>query len=455
MKRTRNTFFALATRMIGFGVLIGLIFPFFVNLFGVPKSIAFSGPFIASCVTAGILVGLVNIVITHVTVKKKLTQLTKTMDQVKDSIISVSESGKIGDCNPEHCSIPVETQDEFGQSAQAFNELITAFSNSLRMLDDIKTYTAIFSGQLDLHALAQYALERMMRATDANAGAILFAHEGEIALLHEFGIRDAASLCQEVHIARAFVKGESCLIVHPADVIVESTLTQFHPKEVIVEPVLFQNVPLAVIVLARAEAFESGYNKQISIFTQSLAVALHNALEHEQLQKLAALDPLTGLLNRRFGLVRLAEEYSRAVRRNAPLGVLMIDIDHFKQVNDTYGHMAGDRVLKNITAQIRSAMREGDIALRYGGEEFLVILPGASKDDVFIIAERIRHAVREQKTGYGDQQIGATVSIGVDAMPESGVGSELELIGNADEALYRAKRAGRDRVLMHGVSLIE
>lgn len=449
MKRVKNTFFALAARMIGFGLLIGLVFPVFMLALGVPSSIALGGLFFASCVIAGVIVGFVNILITHVTVKKKLMQLTGKMQEVKDSIITISENGKIGDCNPEHCCIPLETQDEFGQCAEAFNELIGSFANSLRMLDDIKTYTAIFSGQLDLHALAEYALERLMRGTNASAGAILFDQDGEIGVLQSFGIRDVACLCKDVHILNAFSRGESFLISHPADVIVESTLTQFHPKEVIVEPVLFQNVPIAVILLARAESFESGYGKQIAIFTQSLAVALHNALEHEQLQKLAALDPLTGVLNRRFGLVRLREEYSRAVRRGTPLGILMIDIDHFKQVNDTYGHMAGDRVLRNVTAQIRQGMREGDILLRYGGEEFLVILPGASKEDVFVVAERVRHAARDQKTHYGDAQISVTISSGVDSMPESTVNGELELINNADEALYRAKRAGRDKVTLH------
>lgn len=91
-------------------------------------------------------------------------------------------------------------------------------------------------------------------------------------------------------------------------------------------------------------------------------------------------------------MIRLREEYSRFSGAAAPLAVLMFDIDHFKQVNDTYGHVVGDRVLKNITNSIRQGIREGDILLRYGGEEFMVILPGASKkSDAFTIAERVRH----------------------------------------------------------------
>ena len=449
MRRLQNTFLQLATRMIGFGLLIGIVFPFFMLLLGVPRTIAFSSLFLASCVIAGVLVGFVNIVLTGVTVKRKLTTLTGKMQEVKGSIITISENGRIGDCDPEHCSIPVETDDEFGQSARAFNELISSFASSLRMLDDIKTFTAIFSSQLDLHALSEYALDRVMKGTNADAGALLLEQEGEVVVLHSFGIREAQTLSHDAHILRAFSKGESFSLAHPEEVIVESTLTQFRPKEVIVEPVKFKNVPIAVILLAKSEPCQADTVRQPPIFTQSLAVAMHNALEHEQLQKLAALDPLTGILNRRFGMVRLREEYSRSVRRGVPLAVMMFDIDHFKQVNDTYGHVVGDRVLRNIANQIRQGMREGDILLRYGGEEFMVILPGANKEDALAIAERVRHIVRDNVTMFGENQICVTISVGLDSMPESSVAGETELIANADEALYRSKNSGRDKTTIH------
>jgi diguanylate cyclase (GGDEF)-like protein len=445
MKRIQNTFLNLAIRMIGFGVLIGIVFPFFMLLLGVPQSIALSGLFLASCIIAGVLVGFVNILISRITVRSKLKVLTGKMLEVKDSIITISENGKIGDCNPEHCSIPIETDDEFGQSAQAFNELISSFASSLRMLDDIKTFTAIFSSQLNLHALSEYALDRVMNGTGADAGAILLEQDGEIVVLHSFGICEVKTLAEDPHVLRTFSKGESFSIIHPASIIVESTLTQFHPNEVIIEPVKFKSVPIAVILLAKAEHFQAENVRQLAIFTQSLAVALHNAMEHEQLQKLAALDPLTGVLNRRFGMVRLHEEYSRSVRRGSPLAVLMFDIDHFKQVNDTYGHVVGDRVLRNISGMIRQGIREGDILLRHGGEEFMVILPGASRDDAFTIAERVRHIVRENATTYGANQICVTISVGLDSMPETSINNEQELIANADEAMYRSKNSGRDK----------
>ncbi len=445
----KNTFAKLAVYMIGFGLFIGIVFPFFMILLGVSTEIAFSGWFIASCVISGVIVGFVNIAISRTIVKKKLHTVTSKMKEVKDTIISVSDSGNIAECNPEHCAVPVETQDEFGSSAQAFNELISAFASSLRTLDEIKTFTATFSCQLDLQSLAEQALNLVRGGTHADAGAILADQDGEIRLLQSTGIREAKNLETDENILTAFAKGERIYTCYPKNVVVNSTLTQFLPSEVLIEPILYKNVPIAVILLAKADAFGAENLKKLPIFTQSLAVALHNAFDHEQLQKLAALDPLTGVLNRRFGMVRMHEEYARSVRKDIPLGVMMLDIDHFKRINDTYGHVVGDRVLKNLAFQIRQGMREGDVLMRYGGEEFVVILPGAAKGDTFAIAERIRHIVSENKTTYGDSSIQITISIGCDAFPETSIKEEAELIKNADEAMYNSKNTGRNRTTIH------
>lgn len=164
------------------------------------------------------------------------------------------------------------------------------------------------------------------------------------------------------------------------------------------------------------------------------------------MQRLAALDPLTGVYNRRFGLGRLHEEFERAVRANTPLGVLMLDIDHFKNVNDTYGHLVGDRLLKSVVGIARMILREGDILVRYGGEEFLAVLPAASTDDVRLIGERIRRAIEESSIAEGQQTIRVTVSLGGSAYPSQNVEKAEALVQFADDALYRAKDTGRKRL---------
>ncbi len=224
----------------------------------------------------------------------------------------------------------------------------------------------------------------------------------------------------------------------PDDIIVESILTEFRPKEAIAQPVKYKGIPLGIIVLATATHFSLALSKELDIFANGLGLALHNSLEHEQLQKLAALDPLTGIYNRRFGLTRLHEEYDRSVRSGVSIGVMIFDIDHFKQVNDTYGHIAGDRVLRNITQLARTALRDGDILIRYGGEEFLIVLPGASKKDLSLVAERMRLIIRESETSYGESKIKVTINIGCDAYPETDLNKDQDLLINAYEALYWA-----------------
>lgn len=124
----------------------------------------------------------------------------------------------------------------------------------------------------------------------------------------------------------------------------------------------------------------------------------------------------------------------------------MFDLDHFKSVNDTYGHLVGDRVLVHMAKLARSVMREGDVLVRYGGEEFLAILPAASREDCRAVGERLRRLVQESAVRDGEQEIRITVSAGVAATPELTVDSPNDLVSQADQALYEAKDMGRNQV---------
>ncbi|MFA6846248.1 MAG: GGDEF domain-containing protein, partial [Sphaerochaetaceae bacterium] len=150
--------------------------------------------------------------------------------------------------------------------------------------------------------------------------------------------------------------------------------------------------------------------------------------------------------NRRFGIARLHEEFVRAVKQNTSMGLLMMDIDNFKQVNDTYGHSIGDRVLKTVALTARAQLREGDIIVRLGGDEFILVLLGASRSDSRDIGEKIRRIIEEKRVSYGEQSIHITVSIGGTSFPEFDADYEKELIEEADRSLYLVKNSGRNRV---------
>jgi diguanylate cyclase (GGDEF)-like protein len=241
------------------------------------------------------------------------------------------------------------------------------------------------------------------------------------------------------------------IISLPEGVRVEGVLTTFRPTEVILEPVLYKEVMLGLIILASAGHFTQNARDRLGLFTQSLALALHNDMLFDRLERLAALDPLTGVYNRRFGMTRLHEEFGHSLRMEAPLGVVMFDLDHFKQVDDVYGHLTGDRVLTRMAKAARGVMREGDILVRYGGEAFLVVLPGASRKDVLAIADRLRRKVEQSSVANGEDVIKVTVSAGGVSYPESDAASEMELVEWADKALYQAKESGRNCVVMANV----
>jgi diguanylate cyclase (GGDEF)-like protein len=172
-----------------------------------------------------------------------------------------------------------------------------------------------------------------------------------------------------------------------------------------------------------------------------------------RLQQLAAMDALTGLLNRRFGLDRLNEQFARAVCCHEALGVILFDIDRFKAVNDTFGHHAGDRVLKAVADAAQDVLRDGDTLMRYGGEEFLAVLPGADLDEVQQIGERLRRRVEATVINDRHHELGATVSLGAVAFPATVVTDIDELVRCADAAMYVAKSTGRNRLTFAGASI--
>ena len=180
------------------------------------------------------------------------------------------------------------------------------------------------------------------------------------------------------------------------------------------------------------------------ILARTFAIALSNAVKHEQLQRVAALDPLTSCYNRRFGLARLREEFNRSIRSDSVLSLVIFDIDHFKSVNDTYGHLIGDRVIAKVAEAARSQLRDEDILVRYGGEEFLCILPGVSSCDAESICERIRVEIEGLIVVDRKRKIGCTVSLGYATCPTQELDSERKLLQAADDALYRAKKNGRN-----------
>jgi diguanylate cyclase (GGDEF)-like protein len=193
-------------------------------------------------------------------------------------------------------------------------------------------------------------------------------------------------------------------------------------------------------------------NKQVKLFqvesevAKKLAHRKHTEVEGvmAQAHEISQLDPLTFLPNRRMIVRELQDEVLRAERYHSPLSISIVDVDHFKNVNDTYGHLAGDEVLRQVAIQLRDNIRHPDLAGRFGGEEFLILLPNSSSTAASEQAARLCKCVREMVVRTTDQTVQVTISIGIGEF-NNGVDTWETLVNRADKALYRAKTNGRDR----------
>jgi diguanylate cyclase (GGDEF)-like protein len=195
---------------------------------------------------------------------------------------------------------------------------------------------------------------------------------------------------------------------------------------------------------ATGKAFDRGSLEIYESIAPQLAVAVDRAMLKEkagQFEQLSVTDPLTGLLNRRYIEARLTEEVKRSNRHGFPMSFMMLDVDNFKAYNDRYGHPAGDEALKLVGHVIRETLRGADVAARFGGEEFSILLPQTTGDEAAAIAERIRYNM--ELTSFHHRQV--TVSIGI-ASCSAELCSAPNIVSAADRALYEAKRRGRNRV---------
>ncbi len=447
VRLTRSVFDDLAIWMIGVGIVIGAIFPPMLVGFGVPAEIVLTPFFFVVCLLAGIVVGGINIRLMRVVVMPRLRALVDGMQMIQSVIESATYTGDWSDCDPESCQLPVDSDDVIGESASAFNHLIGVLQHSHEVEERVGEFSKTMTSQLELGPLCNGALSGFIAATSATAGAILADVGGELSVLASFGIAAPESLCENDHVRMALRTQEPVYVELPDGLSVNAGLVEFQPREVAFVPLVFHSKATGVVVLAKSTAFERDSRSMSQIFGRTFVTALSNAMKHGDLQRIAALDPLTNCYNRRFGLTRLREEFTRAERHESPLGVIMFDIDHFKSVNDSYGHLIGDRLLANVAKVAKSNLREGDVLVRYGGEEFLCILPGASTEGAAEVCERIRHAIEAMTVQDRGKTISCTVSLGFGSFPATPAEDETALIRATDEALYRAKNDGRNRTV--------
>ncbi len=336
--------------------------------------------------------------------------------------------------------------------------------NTKEILEKTLAITNALSSTLDANECLGIIVKAIAEGTNAARCSIVLIvkeNEGYVLASHDDpGLKDLRiDLAKYPEIIEA-VNTKKCLEIediacHPLTEKVREHLQGLKGMSVLIMPMVFNDEVLGTIVLRtrrKSKRFSEAEMNFCRIVTNASFHAIRNARlfekvtrEKEHLREMSIRDQLTGLYNHNFFYTRLEEEFERAVRYELPLSLIMMDIDDFKKVNDTFGHRAGDAVLKDIAAIIKKRGRKTDILARYGGEEFAVILPHSSLKGAADEAERLRSLI-ERHDCAGLLNTRVTMSLGVASYPQNGIRNSGDLVNHADNALYRAKGSGKNRV---------
>jgi len=459
-KTNRNVFNRLLGSMIAFGLLTGIIFPFFAKTI-LHTDRALSPQFIGLCLGAGLLVGLVNYLLFHLVISKELDRIIKGMQEINTDIQETLLQ-QIPSDKP--CELEITSDDRLGEVIVSFNKMGHTIDERQRQERKLRELMNTLSDCVDLTFIGQIILSHLP-APPAWQHALLYVLIGEeykcIALkninrdtVKQTLLAPDLQFISDTHPEpfHTIESKESCfnsLELQEAD----KTYAATH---ITCTPLSGNEKIIALLVTACHEyvALTAENKRSCRSFCDHVEPYLRHALLHSKIKRLATIDGLSQALNRRAGMDRLQTEYSAAVRHKLDLSLIMLDIDHFKKVNDIYGHHAGDMVIRELGRRLLANLRDEDILFRYGGEEFVVILPHVDLTGAALCAERIRLFIREKPFKTENKELEIRISLGAVSWPEAQV-SDPELLNNlADKALYQAKDQGRDQVAIHTDSTI-
>jgi diguanylate cyclase (GGDEF)-like protein len=347
--------------------------------------------------------------------------------------------------------VPTPGKDEFAQFGRAFNDMSAELERRIDELEDekrrVQDAVARFGEALasthDVTALLDVVLRSAMQEARARGGRLLVTDEVSGVLVEQLRAGDTESAALLLDVDPRPPDGvESRALQELTPVIGDD------PVASLAAPLVTEASVLGLLTLVNPDS--GSFDEQAALAVGALAgqgaVAIENARLHRMIQKQARTDGLTSLANHREFQEQLANEVERAQRFGVPVGLVLLDLDDFKAINDRYGHLAGDNVLKAVSGALRGAIRDIDTASRYGGEEFAVILPHTTVEGATRLAERLREAIAERVANAPDgRQIRITASFGVAGLPAHAA-TQVELIAIADAAQYRAKQSGKNRV---------
>ncbi len=346
-------------------------------------------------------------------------------------------------------------KDEMGRLSGAFNEMTDELEQSIgelrRSRDLLRQNVARLGDTLerthDLEGLLGTVLGAAGSATSARRGTAWLVEGGSVVARASVPASAGRTAAKRLPLGlelpgEVAVDGQPRRLSHQEE---DPTSTLGGP--VLAAPLRRGSTTVGVLVVERSPTdpeFDIDDEAMLVSLAGPAGIAVDNVLLHREAQRLSITDPLTGVGNLRHMTTTLAKEVERASRFGHPLSVLLLDLDHFKRVNDSFGHTVGDAVLRELARRLASCVREVDTVARYGGEEFVIVAPETDPAGARHLAARVCDAVRDELFVVGPDMVSVTVSVGIAALPTHGTASG-DLVRAADEGLYQAKRAGRDQ----------
>jgi len=337
------------------------------------------------------------------------------------------------------------------------NNISMSISNELERLTEINELAKQINSTLELSQIIQHTIKGLPGLLHAEKCTIFLydakTEELELAAHNHYDMDRKMDIKISVHgsklISQVFQMGHSVLIRDIEKEFGVKNRSKYRSKSSMITMLQSGDNILGIINIndkSNGEEFNEWDFSMAQNINEHLATAISNAKLFSQTRRLSITDGLTDLYTHRYFQETLAREISRSSRYKKPLALMMVDIDHFKSVNDTYGHQAGDYILQGLSSMMKELFRQSDYACRYGGEEFTIILTDTDRDRGISSAERLRKTMEEKVFKFAEHEIKVTISIGLSGY-EDGMHKQV-MIEKADKALYKAKRDGRNQVII-------
>ncbi|HIC09390.1 MAG TPA: GGDEF domain-containing protein [Aquificales bacterium] len=381
-------------------------------------------------------------------VKTSLIELAKRLNSVK----TLKDIEEVRSAKKKLLE-PLLEEENFSNLAKSLNVLVdnvlNIFESKLFKEELIRRLTTT----LNVDRLSHILSNSLLKNFDIPAVAIYLkapnANEFELKINKGFG--EIKPILDETFIQKIQAK-DDVLIKETLDVSIDKGVCNLPIKEIYVHKLIPRSGKFIGVLMFGFERHDQLKEDKLREFLEeiepTIALIFENALEHEKSLMLASLDPLTGVYNRREGFKLIKKLLSKAAVERTNICILILDIDHFKKINDTYGHEIGDLVLKEVVKIIRSSVRDRDLIIRWGGEEFLIVLNNVPPEKAKDVAERIRVKLENHEISIGNNiTLKVTASIGVACTELDGIHSFDELFEIADKRVYKAKNSGRNQVV--------